>query len=241
MSTLMHYLQSRALVSAATIAALICITTHASAQRAAIEITVDGCPAPSTPVVRDPLRAERPPPEFSMSLNQVNAVAQRLDDASQRQLLDMGQRLGVTSLNASSLPSDVLTVLFAALKESIQETNDDKQYFLDKLKQYDAMGNALECYLHQLVDRMRQNGGKSQEWSDLRVDASAWRAALPDYPPPATIKTPDALSAEIKKWERVLNEIKGERKHANAKLKEALDAESRVQADVSKVLSIVRK
>ena len=47
---------------------------------------------------------------------------------------------------------NVHELLFLVFKESIQETNNDKTYFLKKLKDYNDMGDDISSYLRELVD-----------------------------------------------------------------------------------------
>ena len=43
-------------------------------------------------------------------------------------------------------------ILFLVFKESIQETNEDKKYFLQKMKDFNSMGEDLSDYLREMVD-----------------------------------------------------------------------------------------
>ncbi len=47
---------------------------------------------------------------------------------------------------------EIMDTLFLVFKQSIEETNEDKKYFLEKLKMYKEMGDALDDYLSDLVD-----------------------------------------------------------------------------------------
>jgi hypothetical protein len=53
---------------------------------------------------------------------------------------------------------DVMASLFHVFRESIEATNEDKRYFLSKLKMYNDMGEALSDYLSDLVDASRDLG-----------------------------------------------------------------------------------
>ncbi|KKM17341.1 hypothetical protein LCGC14_1676760 [marine sediment metagenome] len=50
---------------------------------------------------------------------------------------------------------NIMEVLFLVFKELIENMNEDKKHFLDKLKMYNEMGDALGDYLKELVQASR--------------------------------------------------------------------------------------
>lgn len=62
---------------------------------------------------------------------------------------------------------DIMATLFFVFKESIAEQNEDKKYWLMKLKMYNDIHSALDDYLQELNDAMK------------RVNGSGVAAALP--------------------------------------------------------------
>lgn len=56
---------------------------------------------------------------------------------------------------------NVMELLFLVFKESIKETNEDKKYFLKKLKDFNKMGEALSDYLSELVEVSRDLGARA--------------------------------------------------------------------------------
>lgn len=60
----------------------------------------------------------------------------------------------------------IMETLFMVFRESIEEMNEDKQYFLEKLKMYNDMGEELSEYLKELNDVMNEGGGSKDEEPD---------------------------------------------------------------------------
>jgi len=55
------------------------------------------------------------------------------------------------------LPSDsIFEVLFAVMRESISEANEDRKYFLMKLNMYNKIAQALADYLQELSDATKE-------------------------------------------------------------------------------------
>lgn len=73
----------------------------------------------------------------------------------------------ITPLADKSL--GIMETLFLVFRESIEETNKDKQYFLTKLKMYNDMGEALSDYLKELTTAMDLGGGGKDEEPDAET------------------------------------------------------------------------
>ncbi len=65
----------------------------------------------------------------------------------------------------------ILETLFGVFKEAIEDMNEDMQYFAQKLKMYNDMGEALSDYLSGLVDVMNEGGGSKDEEPDTETAA----------------------------------------------------------------------
>jgi hypothetical protein len=73
---------------------------------------------------------------------------------------------------------NIMALLFFVFRESIEQTNEDKKYFLAKLRMYDTMGEALSEYLSELAQAARdmgspgngQAGGCGGAEADARAD-----------------------------------------------------------------------
>jgi len=61
-------------------------------------------------------------------------------------------------IEAENPHGNIMEVLFLVFRQSIEETNEDKKYFLTKLKMFNDMGEALSGYLSELVDVSRDLG-----------------------------------------------------------------------------------
>ena len=55
-------------------------------------------------------------------------------------------------LVASTSQSDIMKTLFVVFRESIRQTNDDKRYFLGKLKMYNDVAQAMGDFIKELND-----------------------------------------------------------------------------------------
>jgi hypothetical protein len=77
-------------------------------------------------------------------------------------------------LNKTTVTYDVMTKLFHVFKDSIRQMNNDKQYFLEKLKFFNDIGEALSDYLKELCDEMAEhdNGKDSEKCKE------SWRVVL---------------------------------------------------------------
>ncbi len=58
--------------------------------------------------------------------------------------------------------SNIMEALFRTFKAAIEQTNTDHDYWLDRLKQYQEMGDALSDYLKELVEAMGGLGGSEE-------------------------------------------------------------------------------
>lgn len=75
--------------------------------------------------------------------------------------------------------ANVMEILFFVFRQSIQETNEDKKYFLNKLKDYNIMADKLSDYLSDLVKSSQQlseasAGAKYPEKVTIPVDVNSF-------------------------------------------------------------------
>jgi len=61
-------------------------------------------------------------------------------------------------IQAQNPHGNIMEILFLVFRDSIKETNEDKKYFLTKLKMFNDMGESLSNYLSDLVDVSRDLG-----------------------------------------------------------------------------------
>ncbi len=64
---------------------------------------------------------------------------------------------------------NIMEALFLVFRESIEETNSDKKYFLDKLKMYNEMSEALDDYLGELVDVAHEGLDKDNDETNTGI------------------------------------------------------------------------
>ncbi len=67
-----------------------------------------------------------------------------------------------TRLRAATGELNIHEVLFLVFRQSIEETNKDKEYFLKKLREYNDMAEGLSEYLKELVDASTRLAQKSE-------------------------------------------------------------------------------
>ena len=77
-------------------------------------------------------------------------------------------------LKKTTVTYDVMQQLFNVFKESINQTNNDKRYMLEKLKFFNSIGEALSDYLKELVDEMAEN----DKGKDSEKCKESWRVVL---------------------------------------------------------------
>ena len=77
-------------------------------------------------------------------------------------------------LKKKTVTYDVMAMLFNVFKESISETNKDKQYMLEKLKLYNSIAEAMSDYLKELVAEMADN----DKGKDSDKCIVSWRLVL---------------------------------------------------------------
>lgn len=67
----------------------------------------------------------------------------------------------MTALEQQFPSGNVMELLYLVFRDSIKQTNEDKKYFLTKLKEYNAMAEALSDYLSELVDESQNLSSKA--------------------------------------------------------------------------------
>ena len=64
-------------------------------------------------------------------------------------------------IQAEQPHGNIMEVLFLVFKESIKQTNEDKKYFLQKLKMFNDMAESISDYLSYLVDESKDLGARA--------------------------------------------------------------------------------
>ena len=120
-------------------------------------------PGPSTAEVA---RRESGTPGFQDSYNAARTMIENPTTANRAAFMD-------TFFNYAEGKPNVHELLFLVFKQSIEETNEDKKYFLLKLKEYNDMAEGLSQYLSELVDASSRlsAAGKDEDYPDkITVD-----------------------------------------------------------------------
>lgn len=92
-----------------------------------------------------------------------------------KNLISNVQKLQKTCKTVKNCSSNVnsainsLEILFNVFKQSIEETESDKKYFLEKLKMFNEMGEALDDYLSELVDVAHEGLDKDNDEPDSEI------------------------------------------------------------------------
>lgn len=110
-------------------------------------------------------------PESHKDLEAVRAVVDIIEpfDSTERERIIRwsGEKLGVISgLDTSTSSGNIMEVLFLVFRESIEEVNEDKKYFLTRLEMYNKMGEALSKYLKCLREASQELEKKVKRESD---------------------------------------------------------------------------
>lgn len=88
------------------------------------------------------------------------ALGEHLANPSAASLSNFQARFA--ELRATFPHGNIMETLFLVFRESIQETNQDKKYFLLKLQEYNTMAEDLSKYLEQLVEDSQRLAAASQ-------------------------------------------------------------------------------
>jgi len=75
---------------------------------------------------------------------------------------------------SNEVMNNVIEVLFAVFRVSIEQTNNDMQYFIERLGFYNQIGEALGDHLEDLTDAMSGN----QNGKDNKRCQSSWKRLL---------------------------------------------------------------
>ena len=99
---------------------------------------------------------------------------------------------------------NIMELLFLVFRESIEETNKDKEYFLTKLKMFNDMGEALSGYLSELVDVSRDLGAQAAgaKYPEMTLTAQPVSIRKFDLSTTATDGSLKELSVERKRLDR---------------------------------------
>jgi len=94
---------------------------------------------------------------FKATVGGMNEVLANPTAANQGEFLSRMQ-----ALSAQYPHGNVMEVLFLVFRESIQETNEDKKYFLIKLQEFNQMAEQVSKYLSELVERSQALSEKAE-------------------------------------------------------------------------------
>ena len=111
-------------------------------------------------------------------INVSNENIQKLIQNNTKFVSDI-QELKKTCTTLQKISPDVdatlgaMTAIFEVMKESIEEQNEDKEMWLEKLEMYEEMGDALSDYLSELNDVIMQADGKPDDTNKAVLKTSA--------------------------------------------------------------------
>jgi hypothetical protein len=117
------------------------------------------------------------PTNQTKEINAIKSVVDLLGPfkAEERnRILRLSGDLSESSQENLAFPTDVMGALFAAFKESIEQTNSDKKYFLQKLAEYNKISEALGDYLAELAESLLpENGGGCNDDAENEVEVKS--------------------------------------------------------------------
>lgn len=107
-------------------------------------------------------------------------------------------------IQAANPHGNIMELLFLVFRQSIEETNEDKKYFLQKLKMFNDMGESLSNYLSDLVDVSRDLGAAAAGAKYPEMVLTAEPVTIKKFDLSTTNRAGELvpLSVESKKLER---------------------------------------
>jgi len=103
------------------------------------------------------------PTDQTKEINAIKSVVDVLGPfkAEERyRILRLSGDLSESSGESPAFPTDVMAGLFTVFRESIEQTNADKKYFLEKLAQHNKVAEALGDYLAELAESLLPESGE---------------------------------------------------------------------------------
>lgn len=197
--------------------------------------------------------------------NGLDAVARHLKAGNMGAAQAQWRTTLASYVSMNTAGSDILAMMYFVMKESIVQQNEDKKYYLQKLKHYNAISDALRKHLRELAEASRNLAEKEK---DARVSGTgrgniptvdmSTIAVSPPGPDPGTDNTlrwtrrrmdRGALEEQIRNVKRRLAAVGDDAQLANIDLQNKLQQQQQTlqtMSNVSKMLhdtamSIIRK
>ena len=193
-------------------------------------------------------RATQPPPEFRLSTSQERSVRTSLNAGQQDQLKKMARTLAdspsyrsvqkqweglFTQLQGSDL--DINAAVQFVLREAYLETQDDLAYYAEKVRAFNESKKALRAEIGRLRDHLsafEARASEGDQWKDFHPDKAAW-SKVPQYQPPAAIKSPEAAESYLQKWDEMLQSVGDDAQLANIDLQNVLEKQQQTLQTLS--------
>lgn len=98
-----------------------------------------------------------------------------LSNVSSESKKDLSDRL--QSMKPGEPSGNIMEQLFHVFRESVSESNEDKKYWLNKLKEYNKIGEALEDYISSLTESARKLNDKVRtDTESIRISQATPKA-----------------------------------------------------------------
>ena len=196
-------------------------------------------------------RATQPPQEFRLSASQERSVRTSLNAGQQDQLKTIARTLAespsyrsvqkqweglFTQLQGSAL--DINAAVQFVLREAYLETQKDLAYYADKVRAFNEIKKAIRAEIDRLRDHLSAFEAEGDQWKDFQPDKAAW-SKVPQYQPPAAIKSADAAESYLQEWEEMLQTVGDDAQLANIELQNILQKQQQtlqMMSGISKML-----
>jgi hypothetical protein len=181
-----------------------------------------GLPDPNGTTTQNTYKAQSGTENFQGAVGALNGYVQ---NPTQQNLEGFAEYMN--RIEAEQPNGNIMEVLFLVFKESIQETNEDKKYFLKKLSMFNDMAEELSGYLEYLTDMSQELSAKGEgkkypekEYITIETKRFDLSGVGPDGKL-ATTKVEDkrverqGLSSEVKNVEGMQETVRNKRQTAS--------------------------
>jgi len=129
--------------------------------------------------------------------------------------------------NANLSQQNIMAVLFFVFKESVESQNEDKKYWLEKLRQYNELGQAL----HDELERLRAHRCPAEPCPPFQTNARALQTSFGS----AFLTSPRDLAAYQAELEQQLQSVGDDAQLANVELQNVLQKMQQTLQSISNI------
>lgn len=129
--------------------------------------------------------------------------------------------------NANLSQQNIMAVLFFVFKESVESQNEDKKFWLEKLRQYNELGQAL----HDELERLRAHRCPAEPCPPFQTNARALQTSFGS----AFLTSPRDLAAYQAELEQQLQSVGDDAQLANIDLQSVLQRQQQTLQTISNV------